>query len=116
VLQAIPHAERAVGELARVTRPGGTLHLVAEDCGMIHFPRRRLDPGEIWPRVPERFGAATGKDILFGRHPPSILARRGPVDVAVGTWWSTRSRGARDLRPHLGRVAGRLRRRRGDAG
>ena len=83
VLQAVPHADLAVGELARVTRPGGTVHLVAEDYGMIQFPRRRFDPGEIWPRVPARFGAATGTDMLFGRHAPSILARLGLVDVAV---------------------------------
>src|SRR5437868_9700972 len=31
VLQAIPHADRAVAELARVTKRGGWIHLIAED-------------------------------------------------------------------------------------
>ena len=83
VLQSIPHADRAVAELARITRPGGTVHLVAEDYGMIHFPRRRFDPGEMWPRIPDRFGASTGTDMLFGRHAPAILRRLGLGDVTV---------------------------------
>ncbi len=83
VLQSIPHAERAVAELARVTRPGGTVHLVAEDYGMIHFPRRKFDPADVWPRVPARFGAETGTDMLFGRHAPALLHRLGLRDVAL---------------------------------
>jgi ubiquinone/menaquinone biosynthesis C-methylase UbiE len=83
VLQSIPHADRAIAELVRVTRPGGTVHLVAEDYGMIHFPRRRLDPGRLWPVVPERFGAATGTDMLVGRRAPSILAALGLEAIAV---------------------------------
>jgi ubiquinone/menaquinone biosynthesis C-methylase UbiE len=34
VLQAIPQAERVLAELARVTRRGGFLHVIAEDYGM----------------------------------------------------------------------------------
>lgn len=83
VLQAIPHAERAVAELARVTRPGGRLHLIAEDYGMVHFPRRRLDPLGFWPEVPRRFGAATGTDMFVGRRAPAILAGLGLVSITV---------------------------------
>ncbi len=83
VLQSIPHAERAIAELVRVTRPGGTIHLIAEDYGMIHFPRRRFDPSDLWPTVPARFGAATGTDMMIGRHAPSILRALGVADVTV---------------------------------
>lgn len=83
VLQSIPHAERAVAELVRVTRPGGRIHLVAEDYGMIHFPTRRFDGLDLWPEIPRRFGAATGTDMLIGRRAPAILAALGVRDVTV---------------------------------
>ena len=83
VLQSIPHAERAIAELARVTRAGGTVHLIAEDYGMIFFPSRRFDPRRLWPEAPMRFGAATGTDMFIGRHAPAILAGLGLADVTV---------------------------------
>src|SRR5262245_526769 len=36
MLQAVPHPERVMAEMVRVTRPGGTLHLLVEDYDMIH--------------------------------------------------------------------------------
>ncbi len=83
VLQAIPHAERAIGELVRVTRPGGVVHLIPEDYGMIFFPRGRYDPADVWPRVPVAFGEATGTDMLVGRRAPGILHALGVTDVRV---------------------------------
>jgi ubiquinone/menaquinone biosynthesis C-methylase UbiE len=83
VLQAIPHADRALAELVRVTRPGGRIHLVAEDYGMVHFPRRKLDPDEFWWEAPRRFGAAIGTDMFVGRKAPGMLRRLGVADVAV---------------------------------
>ena len=41
VLQAIPHADRALAELVRVDAPGGWIHLIAEDYLMIHFEPRQ---------------------------------------------------------------------------
>jgi ubiquinone/menaquinone biosynthesis C-methylase UbiE len=83
VLQSIPHPERALAELARVTRRGGWLHLVAEDYGMIHFPRRRRDPEEMWGEVPARFAAADGIDMHVGRNVFTHLRALGLSDVAV---------------------------------
>jgi ubiquinone/menaquinone biosynthesis C-methylase UbiE len=83
VLQSIPHADRAIAELSRVTRPGGTVHLIAEDYGMIFFPTRRFDPMRLWPEAPMRFGAATGTDMFIGRRAPAILASLGLRDVTV---------------------------------
>jgi SAM-dependent methyltransferase len=77
VLHSIPNAERAIAELVRVTRPGGCVHIIAEDYGMIHFPRRLLDPVAFWPAVPARFGAATGTDLFLGRRAPAILEALG---------------------------------------
>lgn len=83
VLQSIPHAERAVAELVRVTRRGGWIHLVAEDYGLIQFPRRRYEGTDLWPAIPQRFGLATGTDMLIGRRAPAILAGLGVRDVTV---------------------------------
>ena len=83
VLQAVPHPERVLAELARVTRPGGRLHLIAEDYGMIQFPERTLDPQEFWREGPRAFGAATGTDLLIGRHAYSVLRALGLKQISV---------------------------------
>jgi SAM-dependent methyltransferase len=83
VLQAIPHPERAIAELARVARPGGRLHLIVEDYLMINFEPRRLDPDDFWNEGPRRFGEATGTDLLIGRKTHRILRRLGLTDITV---------------------------------
>lgn len=83
VLQAIPRAEGAIAELVRVTRPGGRLHLLAEDYGMVYFPRGHLDAIRFWAEVPARFGTATGTDPFFGRRAPAILTALGLASVSV---------------------------------
>ncbi len=83
VLQAIPHAERAIAELARVTKPGGWLHLIPEDYLMIHFERRTMDPDDFWSEGPRRFGTATGTDMRIGRHSYRILRRLGLSNITV---------------------------------
>ncbi len=74
VLHAIPHADTVIAELARVTRPGGHLHLIPEDYGMLHFQRGALDPRDFWYDAPVSFGAATGTDLFIGRNAFGILA------------------------------------------
>ena len=83
VLQAIPHADRAIAELARVTKRGGWLHLIAEDYLMINFEVRRLDPDDFWHEGPRRFGSATGTDMRIGRSAYGILRRLGFSNIAV---------------------------------
>jgi SAM-dependent methyltransferase len=83
VLQSVPRAEDAIAELVRVTRPGGVVHLIAEDYGLVQFPRRRLDPVAFWPAVPARFGAATGTDMFVGRRAPAVLASLGVGSIRV---------------------------------
>ena len=74
VLQSIPHADRVIAELARVTRRGGYLHIIAEDYGMLHFQRAALDPGDFWHQTPRVFGERTGTDLFIGRDIYGILA------------------------------------------
>ena len=83
VLQAIPHADRAIAELARVTKRGGWLHLIAEDYLMINFEPRHLDPDDFWHAGPRRFGAATGTNMRIGRATYGILRRLGLTNISV---------------------------------
>lgn len=83
VIHSIPHPERVVAELVRVTRPGGYLHLIPEDYGMLHFERGDLDIRSFWHMVPESFGAATGTDLFIGRHTYGLLAQIGLEQITV---------------------------------
>jgi SAM-dependent methyltransferase len=83
VIHAIPHADQAIAELVRVTRPGGRLHLIPEDYGMLHFQPGERDLRAFWHETPERFGRATGTDLFIGRNTYSILARLGLEDITV---------------------------------
>jgi SAM-dependent methyltransferase len=74
VTHSTPHPDRVLAELARVTRPGGYLHLIPEDYGMLHFQRGKLDPGEFWHVVAPSFGSKTGTDLFIGRNTFGILA------------------------------------------
>jgi ubiquinone/menaquinone biosynthesis C-methylase UbiE len=83
VIHSIPRVEDVVRELARVTRPGGWLHLIAEDYGMLHFSRGAVEPDDFWREGPRAFGAATGTDLHIGRQAFSLLRDAGLRDVSV---------------------------------
>jgi len=83
VLHAVPHADRVLGELVRVTRPGGRLHLIPEDYGMLHFQRGALDPTRFWHEASTAFGEKTNTDLQIGRDTFEILRRLGLTDIAV---------------------------------
>lgn len=83
VIHSIPHPERVLAELKRVTRRGGRLHLIPEDYDMLHFPRATPDPREFWHHAPVRFGEATATDLFIGRHAVGILTALGLEDITV---------------------------------
>ena len=83
VLQAIPHAERVIAELARVTKPGGILHLLVEDYGMIHMAPTRLDVNGFWYETPAAFGRALGADLHIGRNAFRLLTGLGFSDITL---------------------------------
>jgi ubiquinone/menaquinone biosynthesis C-methylase UbiE len=83
VLQSIPFPERVIAELVRVTRPGGYLHLIAEDYGMIHFERAEPDPQAFWNVASDSYSAATKTDLHIGRHVFGMLARLSLEEIKV---------------------------------
>lgn len=83
VIHSIPDADRVIAELVRVTRPGGHLHLIAEDYGMLHFQRARLDVRDFWHQVPPAFGAATGTNLFMGRDIFGILAAMKLEEIRI---------------------------------
>jgi ubiquinone/menaquinone biosynthesis C-methylase UbiE len=83
VLHLIPHPEQAIAELVRVTRPGGYLHLIAEDYGMMHFESNGPDLQKFWHAVSDRFTAATQTDMYAGRHIFGILTAAGLESITI---------------------------------
>jgi len=72
-----------LAELVRVTRPGGTLHLIPEDYGMIHFERGPLDIRTFWHVVPQSFCQAQDIDLFIGRHIYGLLHRLGLEEITI---------------------------------
>jgi len=83
VLHSIPHPEKVIAELVRVTRAGGYLHLIPEDYGMLHFQRGALDPRDFWHLAPASFGSATQSDLFIGRNVFGILAAMNFREITV---------------------------------
>jgi ubiquinone/menaquinone biosynthesis C-methylase UbiE len=83
LVQAIPRAERVIAELARVCTPGGVVHAITEDYGMMHFSGGQLDADAFWRHGPRAFGEALGIDLHVGRRGPVLLAAAGLREVRV---------------------------------
>jgi SAM-dependent methyltransferase len=83
MLQSIPRPEKVVQELLRVTRPGGRLHLLAEDYGMMHFHPVPGDSDRFWQDGPIKFGQTGGTDLRIGRRMFTILKQLGLESIDV---------------------------------
>lgn len=83
VIHSIPHTDRVLAELTRVTKPGGRLHLIPEDYGMLHFPTGPVDVREFWHAAPGSFGPQTGVDLFIGRNAFGHLRALGLTDITV---------------------------------
>jgi len=83
LLQAVPSPERVVSEMVRVVRPGGVVHLIAEDYAMMHFHPTRGDTDQFWRDGPMTFAENTGTDLRSGRTMYTVMRRAGLTDVRV---------------------------------
>lgn len=82
LVQTVPDARRVVAEMLRVLRPGGRLHVIAEDYGMLHCHPTNRDSDGFWQVLPPRYAAAVGCDLHVGRKMFTILTDLGAADIA----------------------------------
>ena len=126
VLQAIPTPERALAEMVRVARPGGHLHVIAEDYEMIFAAPARLDISAFWHQAPRDVRRRDRhRPVHRPQHPPPAARAAGRRHRGPRTRTSTptacrapRSRGSsrpgatatrETLAPHLGWPVERVR-------
>ena len=81
--QAVPHPERVLAELKRITKPGGWLHVLSEDYGMMHMTAGALDPDRLWHEGAIPFTASGGADARVGRRTWSLLRALGIEELRV---------------------------------
>jgi len=81
--QSIPEPEKALAELCRICKPGGWLHVLSEDYGMLHMMAGKLDPDRLWHEGAVAFGRATGVDARIGRRTWTLLHDLGIEELHV---------------------------------
>jgi SAM-dependent methyltransferase len=85
--QAVPDFGLVLAEITRVLKPGGWLHLLSEDYGMLQFPalprEDGFDPDRFWNRDAIGFLASIGCDGRIGRHSPTLLQQAAYSDIAI---------------------------------
>lgn len=81
--QAVPDPAHVLGELHRICKRGGWLHVLSEDYGMLHLPVGALDPDRLWHGGIFAFARATGTDARIGRHTWSLLQSLGVRELRV---------------------------------
>jgi ubiquinone/menaquinone biosynthesis C-methylase UbiE len=84
VLQAVSNAPLALAELHRVLRPGGRMHLIAEDYGMLWCYPTGLgaqEADEFWQKMPWQYEAAVGCDLHIGRKTFTALTDLQMIDI-----------------------------------
>ncbi len=81
--QAVPEAWKVIAEMTRVTKPGGRVHVLAEDYSMMHFWPVKGDSDEFWRLGPITYAANTGTDLRVGRKVFTWMSELGLADVRV---------------------------------
>jgi len=81
--QAVPEPRKVLTELHRICKPGGWLHVLSEDYGMLHMPLGKLDPDRLWRDGSMQYAKATGTDNRVGRHTWSYLKALGLEELRV---------------------------------
>jgi ubiquinone/menaquinone biosynthesis C-methylase UbiE len=73
VTQSIPDPEKVLAELRRICKPGGWLHVLSEDYGLLQMTAGKLDPDRLWHEGAIAFGRNTGADARIGRRTWALL-------------------------------------------
>ena len=83
LLQIIPEPIQVVAEATRVTKPGGWIHMVVEDYGMVQFSPTMLENDEFWLYGPVLLGDTLNTDMRVGRSTFGFFYDLGIEDIAV---------------------------------
>ena len=81
--QCVPEPEKVLAELKRITKPGGWLHVLSEDYGMLHFIPGGIDPDTFWHEAVTRFAQNTGTDQRIGRRTWTLLHQLQIEELSV---------------------------------
>lgn len=81
--QAVPDFPQVLAEFTRVLKPGGRLHLLSEDYGMLHFPVSDFDPDKFWNEHAIPFLRSIACDGRIGRHSPMLLEKAGYQNITM---------------------------------
>ena len=81
--QAVPEPQRVLAELRRICKPGGWVHVLSEDYGMIQAAAGKVDPDRLWHEGVIAFARATGTDARVGRRTWSMMKQLGFEDLHV---------------------------------
>lgn len=82
--QAVPDPEKVLGELCRIVRPDGWIHVLSEDYGMLHMPAAgSVDPDRLWHEGVLEYTRSTHTDARIGRRTWSLMNHLGLQDLRV---------------------------------
>jgi len=83
VVQAVPDAARVIAEMKRVVRPGGRLHIIAEDYGMLWCFPTELNADDFWQKTPWVYEKGVGCALHVGRKTYTLLRDANMDAIAV---------------------------------
>ena len=83
LVQAVPDAPRVFAEMKRVLKPGGRMHVIAEDYGMLWAHPTALNSDGFWHVLPKQYEKAIGCDLHVGRKTFTILQDLKMDDIRV---------------------------------
>jgi SAM-dependent methyltransferase len=81
--QAIPEPEKVLTQLNRILKPGGWMHVLSEDYGMLHMPAGAVDPDRLWHAGAIAYARNTGTDARVGRRTWALMKTLGLEDLCV---------------------------------
>lgn len=81
--QAVPEPEKVIAELNRICKPGGWIHVLSEDYGMLHMAAGAVDPDRLWHEGVVEYTRRTHTDARIGRRTWSIMNALGLEDLRV---------------------------------
>ncbi len=81
--QAVPNFQAVLAEITRVLAPGGWVHVLSEDYGVLHMPAHAHDPDRFWNENAIAYLQTVGCDGRIGRHTPPMFEVAGYRDIAM---------------------------------